>query len=178
MKTWKNLGFWHPSIAAKLINQETLEYAVPNAAPLDQRAAKTFSVVEDRRDDDHFPDLKLNLHSTLTYLATTGEILFHTAYWRSDGTGVLSLLDVLFEVDARLTLPDRLAPTVAASMPAVVTEAIEGLAQDCVEAFSQAAGAIGIPYKVEDTTMPGGTGSSRVALSVSQTSFVVIRCKA
>ena len=65
--TWKNL-------------EETLEYAVPNAAAPNQWAAETFSVVEDRGDDQNIPDLKLNLYSTLTYLATTGEILFDMAH--------------------------------------------------------------------------------------------------
>ena len=190
LKAWKSLRFWHPSIAAQPINEQTLEYTVPNATALTEWATKTFSVVEDRGGDDQIPDLKLNPYATLTYLATTGEILLHTAHWRTDGIGVLSLLDVFFEFAVDPTLPDpdslawgeesaRLAPAVedAAGMPTVATESIEGLAHDYIDTFSQAAGAIGISYKGELTTTPGGTRSSQLTLSVSDTSFVVSRCK-
>ena len=191
LKAWKNLRFWHPSIAARAIDEHTLEYTVPNSEALIQWAAETFSVVKDRSGDEIILDLKPSPLATLTYLAATGEILFHTAHWRTDGIGVLSLLDVFFELAVDLTLPDpgslawgdesaRLAPAVedAAGMPTVSTEAMKDLAQNCADTFSRAAGATGIPYKGEDSTMPGGTRSSRLALSVSETSGVVSQCKA
>lgn len=190
LNAWKNLRFWHPSIAAHAIDDNTVEYTIPDAAALTQWAAETFSVVKDKSGDDLIPDLKPNTYATLTYLPSTGEILCHTAHWRTDGVGVLFLLDAFLEIAVTPSLPDpdslpwgeefaRLAPAVedAASMPTEPTDAMKDLAQECVDTFSQVTGAIGIPYQGGDTTIPSGTRTSRLALSVFETSSLVKQCK-
>lgn len=190
LEAWKHMRFRHPSIAAYAIDDRTLEYTIPNITALSQWAAETFKIVEDKTAHNLIPHLKPNKYATLTYLVSTSEILCHTAHWRTDGVGVLLLLDSFFESFATLNLPEatglawgqeivRLAPAVedAASMPRESTDAIKILAQECVETFHQASGAIGIPYRGEDATLPSGTGSSRLAFTPTETRSVVIQCK-
>ena len=190
LKAWKALRFDHPSIAAYAADGNILEYTVPDVAALNQWAADTFHVVDDKTADELIPELKPEAYVTLTYLPKAKEILSHTAHWRTDGIGVLLLIDALFDIVTRTTPVDphklawgeevaRLAPAVedAATMPSEPTEAIKALGQKCVETFYHAAGAIGIPYEGGDTTLPSGTRSSRLVFSTSETSSIVSQCK-
>lgn len=191
LKAWKNLRFRHPSIAAHAIDDQTLQYIIPDTTTLSQWAAETFNVALEKTADDLIPHLKPNAYATLTYLPKSNEILCHTAHWRTDGLGVLLLIDAFLDLIVMAALPDpdcltwgeevsRLAPAVeeAAGMPTVPTDAIKTLAQECIETFYHAAGAIGIPYKGENTTIPSGTRSTRMAFSLSETLAIVNQCKA
>ena len=190
LDAWKVLRFHHPSIAVKAANDSSLVYNVPDAAALHRWAIETFQVIENKTADELIPNLKPNFSAILTYLPKSNEILGHTAHWRTDGVGVLLLIDLFLEVATDPTLPDpntlmwgqetaRLAPAIedAADIPIAPTDAIKTLSQKYVETFYQAAGAVGIPYKKE-ATVPGGTRSSRLIFSQSETSLVASQCKA
>ena len=188
---WKNLRFQHPSIAARAIDDTTLEYAVPDSTALDQWAAKTFRVVEDSAADELIPSLKPSPYATLIFLPTSNEVLGRTAHWRTDGLGVLHLLDAFLTLVTSSSLPDpaglawgeepaRLAPAVedAANIPLEPSPAQRVLARRYVETFYQAAGALGIPYKGTPSTLPRGTRSARLAFGTADTAAVICACKA
>ena len=191
LKAWKILRFHHPSIAVQAIDDKSLIYAVPDTAALDQWATETFHVVENKTADDLIPNIKPSFYAALTYLPKSNEILGHTAHWRTDGVGVLLLIDAFFDLVTGPALSDpntliwgqetaRLAPPIedAANIPIAPTDVIKNLGQKYLETFYQAAGAVGIPYKGEAVTLPGGTRSSRFVFSTSETNFVVSQCKA
>ncbi len=190
LTAWKTLRFRHPSIAAQAIDDKSLLYTVPDTAALDQWATDTFHVIENKTADDLIPDIKPGFYAALTYLPKSNEILGHTAHWRTDGVGVLLLIDAIFDYITGPALPDpntliwgqetaRLAPPIedTANIPIVPTDVIKALGQKYVETFHQAAGAVGIPYRGEAITLPGGTRSSRCVFSTSETNFVVSQCK-
>ncbi|MCJ1456633.1 hypothetical protein MMC28_006995 [Mycoblastus sanguinarius] len=189
-KAWKVMRFSHPSIAAHAVDDKDLEYAIPDTESLNQWADETFHIVKEKTADDLIPDVKPSSHATLTYLPKSNEILGHTAHWRTDGIGVLLLIDAFFDLVTKPTLPDpdtlawgqeivRLAPAVedAANMPNEPTKTMKDLSQKCVETFHQITGAVGIPYKGEATTLPSGTRSSRLILIPSETTSIVSSCK-
>lgn len=191
LKAWKVLRFHHPSIAVQAIDDKSLTYTVPDTAALDQWATETFHVVENETADELIPNIKPGLYATLTYLPKSNELLGHTAHWRTDGVGVLLLIDAFFDLVASSALPDpntliwgqeiaRLAPPVedAANIPIAPTDVIKTLSQKHLGTFHQAAGAVGIPYKGEAITLPGGTRSSRLVFSTSETNIVINQCKA
>ena len=190
LNAWKVLRFHHPSIAVQAANDTSLTYNVPDPAALHQWATETFQVIENKTADEIIPKIKPNSSATLTYLPTSNEILGHTAHWRTDGVGVLLLIDQFFELATSSPLPDsntltwgqetaRLAPAIedAADIPVAPTDAIKSLSQKYVETFYQAASAVGIPYKSE-ATVPGGTRCSRLIFSPSETNLVASQCKA
>ena len=130
------------------------------------------------------------MYATLTYLPKSSEILGHTAHWRTDGVGVVLLIDAFFDVVTRAALPDpttlmwgqeitRLAPPIedTANIPTAPTDAIKAHSQKNIEQHFQVAGAVGIPYK-GDITVPGGTRSSRLVFSSTETNFITSQCKA
>ena len=191
LKVWKNLRFNHPSIAIYTVGDQSFIYTVPDSALLNQWAAETFLVVENKTADDLIPDLKPSLYATLTYLPKSNEILGHTPHWRTDGVGVLLLIDAFFDLVAKPALPEphtlswgretaRLAPAIedAANLPIAPTDAIKSMSQKLIETFYQTAGAVGIPYRGEDTTIPSGTRSSRYSFSPSDTKIIIHQCKA
>ena len=191
LKAWKLLRLEHPSIAAYPINDKTLEYSVPDAIALDKWARETFFVVNDKTSSDIIPYFKPSSYATLTYLPKSHEILGHTSHWRTDGIGVLLLINAFLDIATRPHLPDpsilafseehcRLAPTVedAAKLPSSPTEAIKASAQKSVATFYQAAGAVGIRYEGAANTIPGGTCSAMLAFSTDETASILERCKA
>ena len=191
LKAWKILRFHHPSIAVQAIDDKSLIYTVPDTAALDQWATETFHVVENKTADDLIPNIKPGFYAALTYLPKSNELLGHTAHWRTDGVGVLLLVDAFFNLVTGPALPDpntliwgqetaRLAPPIedTANIPIAPTDDIKTLSQKYLETFHQAAGAVGIPYKGEAITLPGGTRSSRFVFSTSETDFVINQCKA
>lgn len=190
LNAWKMLRFLYPSIAAYAVDDETLEYKVPDTVALNQWATETFHVIMDKTADEVAPDIKPGPYASLIYLPKSSEILGHTAHWRTDGVGVLLLIDAFFDLVARPTLPDpdtlawgqeipRLAPAVedAAEMPSTPTDAIKAFSQKYIETFYRVAGAVGVPYKGSVTALPSATRSSRLTFSPSETTFIIEECK-
>ena len=191
LQAWKTLRFHHPSIAVHVVDDRTLEYRVPDQAALNDWAIETFHVIEDKTANDLISAFKPGPYATLTYLTKSNEILCHTAHWRTDGVGLLLLIDAFFDLVTRPSLPDadtldwgqevtRLAPAVedALNMPSTPSDDIKALGQKSVETFYQAAGAVGITYRGEATTLPSGTHSSRLVFSPSETNSIISQCKA
>lgn len=190
LQAWKSLRFDHPSISAYVLNDKTLAYDVPDSAALDKWASETFHVITDKTADEAITSLKPSPYATLTYLPKTNELLGHTAHWRTDGIGVLILLDHFLSLVTNPSLPkpstlpwgqesSRLAPSVeeAANMPLHPSPADEALGQKCVETFYAAAGAVGIKYSGTTDTPPAGTRSARLHLSEAETTAMVQACK-
>ena len=191
LKAWKVLRFNHPSIAVQTVDDQYLVYAIPDSTALDHWAAETFHIVEDKTADDLIPHIKPDDYATLTYLPKSNEILGHTSHWRTDGVGVVLLIEAFFDLIAKPALPEphtlswgqetaRLAPAIedAAGIPTTPTDAIKSMSQRYVETFYPAAGAVGIPYQGDATTLPGGTHSSRYLFSPSETNIIISQCKA
>ena len=191
LKAWKVLRFNHPSIAVQIVDDQNFLYKIPDSTALNQWAAETFHVVEDKTADDLIPHLRTNTYATLTYLPKFNEILGHTSHWRTDGVGVVLPIEAFFDLIAKPALPEphtlswgqetaRLAPAIedAAGLPTVPTDAIKSMSQKYVETFYQAAGAVGIRYQGEATTTPSGTRSSRDFFSPSETNVIISQCKA
>ncbi|KAL8823888.1 MAG: hypothetical protein Q9191_005466 [Dirinaria sp. TL-2023a] len=189
-RVWKILRFHHPSIAAYATDDKTLEYTVPDGAALDQWTAETFDVVTEKTADDLIHDFKPSPYAMLILLPQSNQILFHTAHWRTDGVGILLLIDAFLDLAVSPMLPDpdslawgqevpRLAPAVesAAGMPTMPTDAIKSIAQGYAETFYQASDAIGIPYKGNASTIPSGTRSTHLTFDATETLGIVDQCR-
>ncbi len=160
LKAWKFLRFEHPSIAAYVADDKTLEYSIPGSVSLNQWATETFHISYDKTAEDVIPELQPGPYATLIYLPKSNEMLGHTSHWRTDGIGVLLLLDAFLGLAVTPNLPDpetlpwgqeiaRLAPSVeeAANIPKPPTDAIRDLGQKNVQTFFHAVGAVGIPTR-------------------------------
>ena len=191
-RAWKTLRFQQPSIAAITVDENTLEYNVPDVSTLKQWSQETFHVIRGKNADEFILGIAPNGLATLTHFPDSGEVLLHTAHWRSDGIGILHLIDVLLELTSRspadVQEPDTLAwgeevsrltlpVEVVANMPTEPTPAVKKIAQEYTETFYPAADATGIPFKCDLTTLPGGTRFIRASLSKDETTLVVTGCK-
>ncbi|KAL1971040.1 hypothetical protein VTN77DRAFT_2874 [Rasamsonia byssochlamydoides] len=193
-RAWAHLRFQHPSLAAQVAPDNThLTYTVPSSPEaLQEWTEQTFTVVSDAASaSEVIPTLRPGPYATLYYVPQSGELLGHTAHWRTDGIGVLMLLDALLALVAQPDLADpwslpwgseagRLAPAVedAAGMPGEPSPAQKARAQEAVGSFALAAGAVGIPYQGDAATIPAGTRSAHTALSPAATAAVVQASKA
>ena len=87
----KHLRFAHPSIAAYVIDDNALAYEKTDRASLEEWATCSFHVAAEKILEQVILDLKPVSYMILTYFATTGQLLFHTAHWRTDGIGITHL---------------------------------------------------------------------------------------
>ncbi|KAI1142335.1 hypothetical protein F5Y05DRAFT_370565 [Hypoxylon sp. FL0543] len=192
-RAWAHLRFQHPSLAAEVgPDDKTLIYTVPaDGAALDDWVSRTFSVAAEADSSaDVIPTFKPTPYAKLVYVPRSGELVGHTSHWRSDGLGVILLLDAFLAVASeQLTDPAllpwgtevvRLAPSieVAASVPKESTPERKKLATSLVETFGYGVGAVGIPYLGDPTTLPAGTRSVTLTLSPETTGKVAAACKA
>lgn len=194
-RAWACLRFQHPSIAAEIsCDNKSLIYTVPSdGAALETWLSKTFSVARDAKSSaDIIPTFRPTAYAKLVYIPYSGELLVHTAHWRTDGIGVLLLLDSLLTLVSDPALPFdpasldwgneivRLAPAVedAAAIPNEPTTEQRERATALFATFSQASGATGIPYLGDNSTVPAGTRSATFTLSPEVTKSVVEACKA
>lgn len=193
LRAWKTLRFKHPSIAAYVDkDNKSLAYDVPDATALDKWTTETFHVVPDNTADELIATLKPGPYAILIYLPKTNELLGHTAHWRTDGIGVLLLLDAFLTLASDPSLPsdpfidlswgeeaNRLAPSVeeAAHISLNPSPAVKALGKKYVETFYPAAESIGIKYKGTPETLPAGTRSARLSISEAETQAVIQACK-
>ncbi|KAI1075558.1 hypothetical protein F5B20DRAFT_559375 [Whalleya microplaca] len=192
---WAHLCFQHPSIAVEVAADDTkFIYTVPaDGAALETWVSRTFSVATGANSSaDVIPTFQPTPYAKLVYIPRSGELLGHTAHWRTDGIGVLLLLDALLALAcASSTLADpaslawgteivRLAPAVeeAAAIPKESTPELKERGAALVGTFSHAVGAIGIPYLGDAATLPTGTRSVALRFSEATTEKVVAACKA
>jgi hypothetical protein len=195
-KAWMLLRFQHPSIAATA-NEDTVEYAVPDTTALLQWADETMNIVSN-------PEVTANnLVATLKpspfivgfFLPHTQQFVLHAAHWRTDGYGILHLLNAFFDGLASVlsTSPDadpaaalawgdehaRLAPAVEEllEIPATPTPAIRAAAAESLATTALAAGSVGLPWQ-RGAQQPGGTRGVRRSLAEPATKAVLAACEA
>ncbi|PVH99197.1 hypothetical protein DM02DRAFT_718963 [Periconia macrospinosa] len=195
-KAWANLRFQQPSVAAYLTADEKhLAYQVPSSKDLEEWLDESFAVDKESEDAQTvIRSPRVPKYWTCTFIEKSQEVLCHTAHWRSDGIGVLQLLDALFSLvaDAELQEPEglpwgeevsRLALSIedVAAVPEHENKQQKEFAQTCLSTFGLTEGAVGIPYiensGVEGGAMPGGTLIARTKFSEETTAEVVSRCK-
>jgi hypothetical protein len=192
-RAWGHLRFHHPSLAAYVAeDNKNLLYDVPSQEEVAKWVTKTFKVAqEESSSDEVIAKLKPSSDATLIYIPKSNELLGHTAHWRTDGIGVTLLLDGLLQLAVESDLADpaflpwgeelkRLAPAVedAANIPLTPNEQQSVLGKQYLSTFGLAAGAVGIPYIGETSTLPQGTHSARRTLDSEITNSIVEKCKA
>jgi hypothetical protein len=193
---WAHLRFHHPSLAVEVApDDKNLLYTVPaDGAALDTWVSQTFSIARDAESAaDVIPTFQPTPYAKMVYIPRSGELIGHTTHWRSDGFGVLLLLDAFLALAAShaqspladpASLPwgaevERLAPAVedAASMPKESTPELKERGGAYVGTFAHSAGATGIPYLGGGDTLPAGTRRATLTLSPETTAKVVSACK-
>lgn len=158
-KAWIHVRFQHPSLAPEVASDNLrLIYTVPvDDAAIYSWADETFTVDTDAKSSaDVIPTFHPTPSAKLVYIPQSGELLGHTAHWRTDGIGVLLLLDAFLSIAASPDLSNpaslpwgtesaRLAPSVedAANMPQSPTPEQQALAATLTGTFAHAAGATG-----------------------------------
>lgn len=188
---WQILRFHHPSIAA-IASGTQVDYTVPHKQELETWLSKTFLVHEDQTREDVAAEHKPTPYVVLHYFPAQNEILMHTSHWRTDGIGILQLMNAFLDLvgsGEKLSDPSslpwgeepaRLAPCVedAANIPAEATEEIKAEAEKWTKTFHGAVGAVGIEFTPAKNGLPGGTRSARDSFSESTTEAIVAACKA
>lgn len=190
-EAWKALRFDHPTIAAYIVDDQTLVYEVPDHAALEKWASETFQVVEDKTADEIIPHMRPGSFAAMIYLPQASQLLFHSQHWRIDGIGAFIIMDEFCALAARSSPLDistiswgqetvRLTPPVeeAAHVPTDPSAADKLRGQQCLQTFGAAAGAIGIASYTSSEVLPAGTRSARLSLNQKDTSVVIAACKA
>ncbi|RYP36926.1 hypothetical protein DL767_003174 [Monosporascus sp. MG133] len=189
-RAWVHLRFSHPSIAATA-SDNTLDYHVPDFAALTQWIEDTFHVIADPgiTASDLVADLKPSPYVTVYFLPREQQVVLHTSHWRTDGFGALQLLNAFFEavasdVDPKSVPwkeePARLSPSIeeVLKIPTEPTQEIKAATADCLATVARAVGSVGLPYRGDHTTKPGGTRSVRRRFPVSTTRGILQACDA
>ena len=182
-KAWGHLRFHHPSLAA-YPDGDNLIYKVPAPNELQDWVERTFWIAHGAMSAAQvISTLKPDESATLIFIPTSGELLGHTAHWRTDGVGVLLLMDALLKLAVEKDLGEpsdlpwgqevkRLAPSIedAANVPKELNQNQQALGRALVGTFALAEGAVGIPFSA---SIPRGTGSAISILSPNQTKDLV-----
>ena len=195
-RAWAHLRFQHPSLAVEVAappdNDTTFVYTVPaDGAALDGWVDQTFSVAADASSSaDVIRTFQPSPFARLVWIPRSGELLGHTSHWRTDGVGVLLLLDAFLALASDPALADpaslawgteveRLTPCVedAAAMPTESTSELKARGAALVGTFAHAAGAIGLPFLGDAATLPGGTRSASLVFDEAETKKIVAACK-
>ncbi|KAI1353372.1 hypothetical protein F5Y01DRAFT_276878 [Xylaria sp. FL0043] len=193
-QAWAHLRFRHPSLATEVSPDDDTSfiYTIPaDGAALEAWVSRTFSVATDADSSvDVIPTFRPTPHAKLVHIPRSNELLLHTTHWRTDGIGAL-LLNALLTLAAAapladpVSLPwgteiDRLAPAVedAAGIPERTTEEMRARATALVATFAHTAGAVGMPYLGDATTLPTGTRNALLKFNPSATDKIVTACKA
>ncbi|KAI0965756.1 hypothetical protein F4678DRAFT_484733 [Xylaria arbuscula] len=139
-RAWAHLRFQHPNLAAESTpDNKNFIYTVPtDKEALDTWVSQTFSVATHTSSSaEIIATFQPAPYARLVYIPQSGELLGHTSHWRSDGIGVILLLDALLSI-ASVPLADpaslpwgfeveRLAPSIedAAAIPKDSTPALK-----------------------------------------------------
>ncbi|KAK0713563.1 hypothetical protein B0T26DRAFT_677877 [Lasiosphaeria miniovina] len=190
-RAWALLRFQHPSIAA-VAGPDTLDYFVPDAAALAQWADETLTVLAtDTSASDVIARLQPSPYATGFFLPRTSQFVLHTSHWRTDGYGILHLLDAFFGAvasDTDTTIlawgdeTARLAPSIehVLRLPAQPTAAVTAETAACLATGRHIANSVGLPPKATATadTRPSGTRSVRHSIPADATSALLAACRA
>ncbi|KAI1386658.1 uncharacterized protein F4822DRAFT_323317 [Hypoxylon trugodes] len=189
-KAWMLFRFQHPSIASTA-STNSLDYIVPDAEALERWTDETLHVISEPgiTADDLVANLKPSPYVTGYFIAHPKQFILHTAHWRTDGPGILQLLNAFFEAFVSeldpATVPwgnepVRLAPSVeeVLELPQEPTPEIQAATAECLKSGALVAGSIGLPYHNDASIKPQGTRGVRRTLSKSITDSVLDACKA
>lgn len=190
-RAWKAFRFVHPSIAA-VASETVIDYTVPDSEALDNWAAETFVVHDDNTTrEDIAAGMKPTPFVVLHLFLKTGDVLLHTSHWRSDGIGVLHLLNDYMKLAASEDVKDpaslawgqegsRLAPSIeeAAGIALEANDKITAEAEKWVKTFHGAAGAVGVDCPAAKETVPAGTRTARSNFPETTSDAIVKACKA
>jgi hypothetical protein len=200
--SWLHLRFQNPSLAAHPDSSNSnVVYTVPDSAEaLNEWASQTFTMEVDALSaNEVIRTIAPATDARLYYVPQSSELLLHTAHWRMDGVGGLLLLGQL--VDLMISHADnllsgkppdpfhsfhwgseisRLTPPVeeAGNMPLTATDEQKTVAHAAVDTFALAAGALGVPYTGDASTVPSGTRAAELTFSPATTSAAVSAAKA
>lgn len=98
-RAWAHLRFQHPSLAAEVgPDEKSLIYTIPDAATLEVWVSNTFSVSDADSSSDVISTFQPSPYVKLVYIPKSGELLGHITHWRTDGLGVILLLDALLTI--------------------------------------------------------------------------------
>jgi hypothetical protein len=195
LKAWAHLRFQQPSIASHVSeNHKDLVYDVPNAEDLEKWMTESFNIEEKTESaSEVIKRARVPKYWTLTYLPRSNEVLYHTAHWRSDGIGVIQLLDALFTllITPNLSDPntlawgeevDRLTPSIEtiANIPKLeeIGSDQRRVGKNYLNTFDLMRDAVGIPYLGDKSTAPSGTVFQKLSFSEQETQQLINRCKA
>ena len=185
---WQSLRFDHPSIA--VTNKGTnLTYNVPDVEALERWTDRTFVV---DRNVDNAETLIASIgpckQAQLHVLPHSHQIVLHTAHWRSDGRGILHLLDrLLYNLTCANTQPLRWGDEVnrltmcvedAAGMVDHVSSADQACVKDMATQLLKGAPALTIPCLGDTDTLPRSPRRSCLTWSVPKTANLIRACKA
>lgn len=189
---WQLMRFKHPSIAATLQEGNVLQYVVPgtNGSSVEAWMAESFFVVPGKTRQDVIASLPPELNMTLRYLPNSCELVFHSSHWRSDGIGVLHLMDDFLDLVVQAgqqSPPPQIAWGVETSrlaisneeaygMPTELTPAIRATAAKYGGTFDLIPSAVGVQYK-PTSAVPGGVRDATVRFTAAETAEVVKRAK-
>lgn len=192
---WIALRFMHPNIAA-MADDEILTYIVPDQDSLRAWVRETFIThTADVFSDDLIATLVPSRYATAHLITAEPAILLHLPHWRTDGYGVLHLLN---EYLAHLAYTvtegapsieqvqwgsetSRLVPSLeeGLGLPAKATQTVEHSAKNYLSTAALLRDAVGVEvsFDVEPTTLPRGTRSARVRFTEAETQAVLQACK-
>ncbi|GAW16639.1 hypothetical protein ANO14919_060740 [Xylariales sp. No.14919] len=189
-RAWASLRFTHPSIAATP-NVDTLDYIVPDSTALGEWTKETFHVIRDPGSNVNnlIANIKPAPHVVGYYFLESSQMVLHTAHWRTDGVGAFQLLNTFFAAIAADEDPAsiewgnefaRLTPSIedVLELPSEPSTEIKAAAADCLASFGKVPGSVGLPYRGDPTTRPGGTRGVRYSLSDLASTSVLAACKA
>ncbi|KAI7976451.1 hypothetical protein EIK77_003266 [Talaromyces pinophilus] len=184
---WKLLRFRHPSIASTpAAESDSLEYMIPSEEDLENWVQKSYVVVDGKGSEDVIAEIQPSQFTILHFLPDTWEIVLHTSHWRTDGYGAFHLLNAFFDAVKAVIDNDglptiswgeevaRLVPSVesALGLPETATPEITASAIKYASTHTYVKDSVGVPYKGETTTRPGGTRSVRMQLSTETTQAI------
>lgn len=196
-EAWKLLRFRHPSLASRPTADGKLQYSVPILpADLEQWVDDTLTVIHNPEitADDLISSFKPTPLATLYFMVAQGQIVLHTAHWRTDGYGAVHLIEAFFEclqmvVDARtgqgqteyLICPwgdevTRLVPSLetALSLPLEgPSDDIEKVARGYLATGRHLAGTVGVSQHVDVNVRPQGTRHIQLQLSEAETKSLI-----
>ncbi|KAI1179816.1 hypothetical protein F4777DRAFT_532110 [Nemania sp. FL0916] len=198
-RAWAHLRFQHPSLAAEGdSDNKNFIYTVPaDGDALDAWVSQTFRVATDAHSSaDVIATFQPTPYAKLVYVPRSGELVGHTSHWRSDGIGVMLLLDAFLSIASQpspladpASLPwgsevERLAPSIedAAAIPKDSTPTLKERGAAVLATFSHAVGTVGISLAgagvTETETVPRGTRSAPLVFDPTTTEKIVAACKA
>ena len=188
---WKALRYEHPSIASTA-EEEILSYVIPDSDALEKWSNETFFVHDEKISaDELIASFKPSPFVTAHYLPESSEIILHTAHWRTDGFGILQLLNAFFEAFCALAdrdpvnLPwgrevDRLVPCIeeVLNLTNDATPEMNAAADQYISTIAYTKDAVGVSYRGDKSTLPAGTRSARLRLSQPFSKAISEACKA